>query len=408
MVSEEYQEEPGKEQDKRQKKKPNKRRRRLLGMALSALSLIILSYISITLITGQESVFTQIADLFRPKAPVELADELFFDVGRNKVYANLGENIAATGTLGVQVLDRGGAETLRDPLRMSTPTIEASNGWAIVFDIGGMSARTFTESRISASIEANGAIVSASINSNGWFAICTQESASYRSIVTAYDDKGGRVYRVSLATGYALHAEMSPDNNKLAILSLTDNGSRVTVYDLSSEEPEQEYNFRGSLLLDIRYLPGGEILAISTESLIAIKTDGSTADLFGFNSGRLGGYILNDSVIVLHLLDYSIGYSGRLITLDPSGKLLGGVLTDKTIMSMSVSRGYLVILKSDGPVFYDFEMNEYPPTRDLAAAEGATQVVSLGEGAFLVAGDHLAEVFRIGVREGEGIDDSRD
>lgn len=405
MDDEENREEPEREPEKGRKRKPNKRRRKLLGMALSAFSIIILSYIAITLITGQESVFTHIADLFRPKMPVVLADDLFFDVGRHKVYANLGGSIAAAGTLGAQVLDRGGAETLRDPLRLSAPAIDAAGAWAIAFDIGGTAVRTFTESRVSASVGANGEIVSASINGNGWFAVCTQEGASYRSIVTAYDNGGGGVYRVSLATGYALRAALSPDNGRLAILSLTDNGSRLAVYGLDSEEPEFENNYPGDLILDIRYLPGGEILAVSTRSLIVIQTDGSASELFGFDGGRLGGYTLSDSVIALHLLDYGIGYSGRIITLDPGGKLLGGILTDKAVLSMSANGGYLAVLKSDGPAFYDPGMNEYMPTRDLAAAAGATQVLSLGEGAFLVAGDHLAEVFTIG---GRGIDDSGD
>ena len=402
MADEENQIEPVKEL----KRGPKKKRRRLLGIALSIASLVILSYISITLITGQESIFTQIAGLFRPSAPVEPADELFFDIGRNRVYADLGGSIAAAGTLGVQVLDRGGAETMRDTLRISTPLIGVADGWAIAFDIGGTSVRTFTGSQLSASIETNGTIVSASINRNGWFTVCTQEGAAYRSIVTVYDDKGGSAYRVSLATGYALHAEPSPDNSGLAVLSLTDDGSRIAIYSLRSEEPESVSDYHGALVLDIKYLPGGEILMVSMDSLKVIRTDGSATDLFAFDGGRLGRYYLSDSVIALHILDYGIGYSGRLITIDMNGKLLGGVLTDKAIISLSASGGYLATLQSDGPVFYDFDMNEYPPTRDLSDAAGATQVISLGDGAFLVAGDHFAKVFRIG--EGEGIDDSRD
>jgi len=382
-------------------KVPKIKKRRLLGVIFSLVSLLILTYISLTLITGREVVFSRIIGLFSQKAPIPLADSFDFDVGRNRVFADMGSFVAATGTLGIQVLDRGGNETLRDSLRMTNPVIASAGGHAIAFDVGGSSVRTFTESALSASLEAGGAVVSAAINANGWFSVCTQEGVAYRSIVTVYSDSGQSAYRVSLATGYALYAALSPDNSKLAVLIVTDGGSRIRLYDLSSEDPDYELDLAGRLVLDIRFLSGGGILAITMDSLMIVDTEGSENDFFGFDGRRLGGYTFGDNLVALHLLDFSVGHRGRLITLDSSGRLLGGITTDKAILSTSYSDGYLAVLYSDGPVFYDAEMNQYPPDPDHVAVAGATQIASLGGGAFLVASDHFANVYRVSTDSNE-------
>jgi len=371
-------------------------KRRLLGIVFSAASLILFTYVAITLISGRELGLARLIRWIRPAEYIEPVDDFYFDVGRNRVFADLGDSVAAAGSLGVQVFNKGGAETVRDPFRMSSPALSATEGRAVAFDIGGTSVRSFTESQICASVEASGAVVSASINRNGWFAVCTQDSGAYKSLVTVYNDTGQSAYRVSLASGYTLNAGLSPDNKKLAVLNMTDNGSKIILYDLGNEEPDGEFVYPGGLILDIRYLPGGQVLAVTMNSLVVVDKDGSGTVFFSFDGRRLGGYILIDSLVVLHLYDFGVGYGGRLITLDESGRLLGGVVTDRAILSMSTCGKYLAVLKSDGPVLYDTELSEFPPLNNHEAAAGATQVISLGDSSVLAAGDHFATVLRIG------------
>ena len=385
--------------------RPAKKKRRLLGWIFSLASIILLTWITITLISGRGSGFSDLAGLFNLGGSSEPASEYHFTVGSNRVFANLEGSIASAGTLGVQVLSANGTETLRDVFHMSSPAIETTEGRAIAFDIGGSAVRTFSKTQVSATIETGGAIISASINKNNWFVVCTQESEAFRSVVTAYDNRGRDVYRISLATGYALSAMLTPDNKKLAVLDLTNNGSRITIYDLSREEPDGVFEYPDGLILDMQYTTGGKILAVAADSLIIVDAGGAGTELFGFDGRRLGGYVFGDNFTALHLFDYSVGYSGRLITLDDTGRLLGGVVTDKELLSMSASRGYLTILKNEGPVFFDSELNEYLTVGELAVAAGATRVLSLSDDAALVASDHFAVVLKIG--RAQSSDDSR-
>jgi len=376
-------------------KSSRKINRRLLGLLFSLASLAGLIYIAITLITGGDLGLRSLTNLFATRTPDAVAEELDFNVGRERVFAHLDGAVASVGTLGIQVLDLAGNETLSDPFRMTRPAIKSAAGSAIAFDIGGTQVRVFDNSQIAASIEASGAIVSASINTNGWFCVSTQGSAGLRGVATVYNDQGRAVYRVNLVTGYVLSAVLSHDNSDLAVLSLTDVGSRLAFYKgMSEENPDFEFNFTGELILDMHYLPSGELLAISTDTLFMVNRNGEYRELYRFSGGQLRGYILDGSFTVLYLLDYGVGYLGRLVTLDDDGTPLGEYTTDRVLISMSYSDGTLAVLKSDGLSFYDAELQETLAAGEQMSLAGVNNIIALGDGVALAAGDHSAILFR--------------
>jgi len=373
---------------------PKKKKRRLIRIVGSLLSLAVLAYIAIALIEGREIGLSRLSGLFSSRDPAGMADEYHFDVGRHRVFADLGGPIASAGSLGIQVLDVGGGETLRDPFRMSYPAIGSANGLAIAFDIGGTAVRVFGETKVTATLATDSAIISASINRNGWFCVCTQGTAGYKGVATVYNDKGKAVYSVSLSSGYVLSAALSPDNKSLAVLNLTDDGSRITFYHgLNSETADSAFDLPGVLMLDIHYPPDGDLVAVSTESLLAVDRRGNSRELYAFSGGRLSAYVLDGDFYALHLLDYGVGHSGRLVTLGADGTPLGGLHTERELISMSSAGGHLAVLRSDSVSLFDAGLEEVPLTGDRVSMVGANRILALGGTAALVAGDHRAVVF---------------
>ena len=375
--------------------KPKKKKRRLIGIAGSILSLAILTYIAIALITGRQSDLFGLFGLFSGGEPALPASEYRFDVGRRRVFADLNGSIAAAGTLGIQVFDAGGGETLRDPFRMSSPAVSAMEERAISFDVGGTAVRVFDKTNIIASVEINGAIVSASINRNGWFAVCAQEGAALKGVVNVYNSAGKDVYRVNMASGYVLSAELSPDNKSLAILNLTGDGSRITYYDLNSENVRRVFDLPGRLIVDIRYLTGDDVLAVATDSLLIVNKNTISRELYAFDGRRLGSFDVDNGLVALYLLDYGVGRRGRLVSIGGDGKLLGELETDKELVSMSLRDGRIAVLRGDGPSLYNIALKELPALEGSAPATGATRVLALDGGRALAAGDHSAVVYSI-------------
>ena len=376
-------------------RKKRGRKRRLLGAIFSLASLAILSYIAVTLISGRGFDLSRFAWLFGENTPVPVVDEFSFDVGSNRVFADLDGFVAAAGTFGVQVFDFGGAETLREPFRMSSPAIDSSAGRAIAFDIGGTAACVFTGTRVEALFTGGGAIISASINRNGWYCVCSQESGAYLSIVSVYDNRDRNVYKVSLASGYATSAVLSPDNKRLAVLNLTDRGSEIALYELSLDSRTGLFELPGNLILGISYLPEGKVLAVSRESIIVVDQVGTGTSLYDFSGKRLGGYEFCDGFIALYLLDYGVGHSGRLVTLNENGEILGELATEKEIVSISSGDGVLTILQNEGLSFFSANLEALSADGNPAQAAGASRVTALGRSAALAAGDHFAVVVRI-------------
>lgn len=370
---------------------PEDIKRELFKIAASLVFLLVLSYIMAMLIIGYPP---GLPNLFGSRTVQPDADEFFFDVGRRRGFVELGGHLAAAGTLGIQVFDAKGGETLRDALRMDDPAIRAESGRAIVFDIGGTAVRVFDSAQVLVGFDTEDRLVSASINRNGWFCVCEQDSGGYKGSVLVYNEEGRNVYKASIASGYVVSAELSRDNRHLAILTVSEDGGRVIFYNLSGEEAIGTYLLPDALILDIRFTQRGDLLAVTPQELLLIDRDGVGSAVYGFGGARLGGYTLDGGFVALHLLDYGVGYRGRIVTLATDGKRLREYDSDKEIVAMSSAAGELVVLRNDGPVVYGAGSNEVPLYGQSAATTGLTGIVALSDGSVLAAGENSAMIFR--------------
>ena len=366
---------------------------RLIGYVCLFVFLAMLVYIATSLLSGRG---IGLVDLFSPRGAADSLREYQFDVGRGRVFADLGDGVASVGTLGIQVFNSAGGETLREPFRMTTPAVYSQDGRAIAFDIGGTAVRVFNRSEIITAIETQGAIIAASINKNGWFCVCTQEGGGYKGLVTVYNNRGDSVYRAFLESGYVLTAALSPDNRYLAVLNLPNEGSRITFYRLNSLTPDSVFDLPGGLMIDMRFSSNSELIVVSTQALLEVDRNGDGRGLYEFSGRTLGGYSIGSGFTALHLLDYGVGHRGSIVTLDGAGAILGEHATDREIISISAGGEYLAALRSDGLVFFNSVLEEFPAAGRPGATAGATQVLTLENGAAIAAGDNSAVIFRVG------------
>jgi len=364
----------------------------VLILIIIAVLILIGVYLIISHILG-DSLFTV---LFSPHLPEITVAEYNIDIGRARMFASMDSSIAVAGTLGVKVLDADGVEILRDPFRMNQPAIASSGKYCIAFDIGGSSVRVFNSTQILSSLETNGTVVSASINQNGWFCVVTQDGGGYRGIVTVYNNNGADVFRAHIGSGFVLSAVISPDNKNLAILSFTETGSRITFYDNidSEDEPAYRFDYSGGLILEVTHLPNGDILAFSTDLLFIVDSSGNREILYMYHDNRLGSYAYDDNFIVLHLYDFGIGYQGRIITLHADGTIFGELEIEREIISVSAVDKSFIILKNDGVVFYNEELEAFSVSAESISAAGANRVLALRDDVALATSDNSAVILR--------------
>jgi len=370
-------------------------KQRIIRFFILIVALAIFALVAMSLIQGPAWVI----ELLSLRSSEITVEEFNFDAGRSRIFAKMNNSIASAGTAGINVVDFGGRETLRDTFRMTQPSISSNGNRSIAFDIGGSAVRVFSESQIISSLETYGTIVSATLNNSGWFCVVTQEGGGSRGTVSVHNAAGHEVYRVDMRTGFPLTAVLSPNNTNLAILNFSETGSNINFYhgiDDYKSEPDLIFDIYGGLIIDIVFLTNNNLLVISTDSLFTVDRSGSATMLYSFPGQRLGGFVHCGNFIALHLYDYGIGLQGNLVTLNTNGTILGELAINREILSMSAINNSLVILLSEGVVFFNRNLDVFQASADSLSAAGSSRVLALSNDTALATNDNTAIVIRRG------------
>jgi hypothetical protein len=284
----------------------------------------------------------------------ERAEEYICAQGYDSAFVDMDGVLVAAGTFGFMVMDVDGSQIARESFRMAEPMAVSSGKFAAVYDARGTDARLINRRGEVAAVESDAEIIAASVNKNGWLALCTMESEGYKGGVTVYDANGEPQYKWRSAQGYVLSSALADDDLHLAVLSIHGTGGTVTLLQLDSEDVQAEFDLEGGVILDIRYLGDGRVLAVTEDSLISIDGAGAGSAICGFADKYLSGWAIGaDGVAALLLLDYGVGDSGALETYSASGEALGAIKTDRRCASLSVGGGRVAVLWRDSIGVYD-------------------------------------------------------
>lgn len=374
------------------KKKRLKKKRRILKSVLSVILLAIISVAAAVMITNNGRLSLDgFKRLFNIYGSFSKTAEFTFDSGSQNVYSDLNGGFAVASTVGIQVYDKSCNLSFSDIFEMSRPALCAGGDIAAVYDLGGLSLKMFNLDGVTKSISTNGKIISASLNKNGWLAVCTQESGGYKSQVTVYDKKGAEHYKWYSASGYILSAAISPDNGSLAVLTLNNEGSRIVFFTLDSTYEKAACTLKGELVLEIKYFGGGNVLAVSKNGLSVVKPDGSVQTIKDYHEKYLDGYSIESedfTALVLH--DYMVGDQGSIMTIDHNGAVLGTLETGRRVLSISARGNYLAVLYSDGFVIYNRKLKE---CTHIDGTAGAIRTIMRADGTSLLITAHSATIY---------------
>lgn len=373
-------------------KNKERRKNRIPGILLSVVLLAVISLAAAVMITNNGRL--DLAGLERLIAGMGGKTEatvFSYDAGVGAVYADLDGGLAVCSATGLQVFDRNADLTYSEAFEMSSPTICTGGSTACVYDLGGTAVRVFSQTGILYSLTAGSRIVSASLNDSGWLALCTESSGVYKGTVTVYYPSGNVKYTFNSATsGYVLSAAVSPDDKKLAVLTLNEAGSRIVFYELDSDVEKASCQLADSLVLDIRFLNTGSVLAVADDALILVHSDGGSQRLLDYTDKYLANFTTESvGFTALVLNNYMVGDQGGIVTVDKNGNTIGTLETTRKVLWLSASGDNLAVLYSDGLVVYDRYLKELDRYSDTA---GAVQAIMRSDGTALLVLAHSAAV----------------
>ncbi|MEL4106635.1 DUF5711 family protein [Oscillospiraceae bacterium WX1] len=333
-----------------------KKKRRALRLAVSVFILAAVSLVAAVLIkTGSLS-----ADGFRRlfSGGGTITSRFAFDASSGDAFADLGGSLAVCSNVGIAVYDKNGEKTFGETVALQCPAVASNGEVAVAYDQGGRILKFFTAAGVTKSLTTNGRIIAATVSESGYVALCTEEPG-YKGLVTVYNAKGDEVYNLHSGQGYVLAAQVSPDHKSLAVLTLTDSGSRIIFLSLSSTDEKASCALPGEVALGIQYTDNNSVLLISSSALRLVRDNGKAEVLKDYTDKYLktfdnGG----DGFAVLMLSDYLVGSQGTLTTVDATGRTLGTLETTRKVLSVSAKDDSVAVLYDDGLVIYTKNLKE--------------------------------------------------
>jgi len=316
-------------------------------------------------------------------------DVFYYDAGGNAAYADIDGGLAVASSSGLQVFDRDGNQTLSEIFVMNSPSVDQAGGHVAAYDLGGTQLRFFDRTGMILSLTAEDTIISADVSSSGRLAVCT-ESSGYRGQVTVYSASGEALFKWYSGEGYVLSAALSDDGKELAVLTLTENGSRIVKLRTNDDEYLKAEEFEGELIIDVAYTPKGNLAALTASSLYFIY-DSDSIVRYDFEGKYLNDYSFDGGMIALSLLDYKSGVIGELVLLEENGTEKASVPVSG-ILSLSCAEKHAAVLTGSGLTIYDSNLEI---TAEYDGLSGYSDVIMRADNTAAAATGHHADVFGI-------------
>jgi len=299
---------------------------------------------------------TIIGDLFsREKEP---AEEIRFDVYSDSVFACFDGGIAVASGPGMQLVDAGGETVDTETVILQDPAVMAGNKKAVVWSTGS---KDFYVLGIKDGIQkykTDENVINISINREDWIALCAEEEG-YRGAVTVYNSKLKSVYKWYSGEGYLIDAALSELSDKMAALTITSSGSKISCFNMSGQEERGSYISENTLLYDLAYLSTNRICALGENAAVFLSDRAEFISSYSFSDGYLKDYSMDGSdFLSLVIGKYKTGSAASIITLSPDGSVLGSIDIKREVQSISACGKYLAVLYDDELVIYRSDLSE--------------------------------------------------
>ena len=254
-------------------------------------------------------------------------------------------------------LNSTGSEVANVQLRYSKPVMKSSGNRFLTYGIGTTGYQIQDFDGMLYSGEAEGAIYTADISSNGVYGIVT-EGNGYLSVLYVFNSNNNRIYKYSFSEYYINSIALNSDGSGCVACGITsDNGAVKTgvyVLDFTKEEPVSQYSINGDTIVDCDYLNDNRAVLVGQSSSYIIKRGEENYVTVKYDSKTLANYCFNPDTnsFALALSKSGDGRSCVIEIYNDNGDKTSSIDTDYGAESISLYKGTVAIL--DGNTAYGF------------------------------------------------------
>lgn len=243
----------------------------------------------------------------------DTAGELSFSGYTGSTFNSFDGGFVSVSAKGIKVVSLQNQVTLEEEAEISSPAVKTNGGYGVAFDIGGKTAEVFTESAAVYEINAEYPIIDASVNDEGFSAVCTQADG-YNGLVSVYDAEGKLVFQWFSGDAFVLTARIASDSKTIAVLAVAESGSRIMFFSVGSEEEKGRFEAAGDVLLDMEFSGKKTVVTVSQKGVYTVGSDGVCKKQYLFGDDYLRNYAINDVGICYVILSkYQTGDECRAV-----------------------------------------------------------------------------------------------
>jgi len=286
-----------------------------------------------------------------------------------------GGGLAYADNSSLYLVRPGSPPSLQYPLGYSSPVVEATENFVLVYDRGGTNATLFNSSKRLCGLTVESPILNGSLASDGHFVLVTT-SQGYRTAVALYDSSAKEIFRYDSAEYYIVSAGLTPNCRTLAALGFRQDGadltSRAIFLSAANGSSISTCDLTDSLAMELCPISNDNVAALCDDGVYLISVNGKAANILNFSSGDLLAFSSSDDSMGLAIRSYSGSDRSDIYAIRSNCKLKGPYGSDAEPSSIAVSNTGVAVLSAAGVCVYDASFN---PVWENSDAVGARRIL---------------------------------
>jgi hypothetical protein len=259
--------------------------------------------------------------------------------------APMGDIVGIVASGSFMIVDKNASSVSTDTYMLSDPVLDSDGKYCVVGDYGGKTVHLYEDGKLLTEIEAEGTIISLVTNTNGFFAVAT-EQVGYDAVVTVYRKNGEAVYRYRMSGKSFIDMDISENNRRLLIAAANlDYGTvatTLTVAEFNREDAESVFEATDKLYFAVHFNKNGSFVCLGESGVDIYRADGEKQSEIDFSSRTLtAADISTDDMICLAFSTSSGELVGAVMEIyDKNGKKRGETQFSQRVEYICVNGAY--------------------------------------------------------------------
>lgn len=285
------------------------------------------------------------------------------------------------------VLNSSANEVFSLKLNSADSKVISRNGRALIYSNSSNNLVLQSRTEELGSVTENGAVVSAALAKNGYFAT-SHSTDEAQSVLTVYNNRFNSVFQWNCSQERIADISLSSNGKKVAVVAVgAENAeiyTRIIVFNTNSKEIITDLKYSGTLFLKISFTSSNRIIAVGDNRTVVIKSNGEAMDEMVYPEDSLSAVCVDDNGNTVVFYEEFGGAKTGMVRFSSSGKKTCSETLDGIPDCVTAYGGKIAVLNSSEITVYSltgkatrtFETESHPS--DIFGCSGEIYTVEGG------------------------------